>query len=583
MLNPGGDIEDLYRDFAKNYPLKTDDSGWDDFLQKMENAPVKKLPPEKPAGGNPFVHMLKKYGYWLSAAALVAVLTGVFMLNSKKENNGPPAATTAAPVENSNTLPASKAKTAPSTLPAAEAGKNLPVTREHLPGGTAETASAKGAAQPSVTKADEPLNKSQQSNKTADVLGSLPAASGKHLSKNQLPANNNGNVAKQAVETTGSTAKNTIPSKPLQPAAAAQKDPAASAILRAQHFGDNNNAGSGETTIPKNANKTITGSTATNTKDIGVPDTSIVETNQQGNNKTGAIFQTSIRQPTMGDTVLQASQTQAPAVTPPSEVIAISPNMADAAPNQPKPVDSSNAMANSISPNSTPSIASLAASRAASNNNVDSAAAIQPVVKIKTREDKYFYAGISVGPDFSTVKFQPIQKTGSNVGLLLGVYLGHHLSIESGLLFSTKNYYTSGSYFKRAFNLPNDRIELTSVNANAKFLEIPISVRYDVIHKKRFKLFVNGGLSSYFTDYEHYDFLFHRPMGYENREEESDDVCANIFSLLHVSAGLEFKLTLHNVLRFEPYFKVPFSGVGVGSLPVTSSGFYINFTHSFLK
>ncbi len=582
MLNPGGDIEDLYRDFAKNYPLKTDDSGWDEFLQKMESAPVKKLPAEKPAGGNPFADMLKKYGYWLSAAALVAVLIGVFMLNSKKESNGPPAAITGAPVENSSPLPESKAKTYPSTLPAAEARKNLPATREHLPRGTAEPLTAKGAGQSSVTKVDEPSNKTQQPNKTADVRRFLPAANGKQISKNQLPANNNSNAAKQPVETTGSTAKNTNSGKPLQPAAATQRAPAATSILNDQHFAENNNSSSGVTVQRRNDNKVFAGSVA-NVKDTGVHDTTVVENNQQGNNKTGAIFQTSIRPLTMGDTALQASQKQAPAVTTPTEVMAITPNMADAAPKQPQPVDSSNTMANAISPNATASVASLAAATAASNKNVDSAAAIQPVIKIKNREDKYFYAGISVGPDFSTVKFQAIQKTGSNAGLLLGVYLGHHLSIESGLLFSTKNYYTSGSYFKRAFNLPNDRDDLKSVTANAKFLEIPISVRYDIVHKKRFKLFVNGGLSSYFTNYERYDFLFHRTMGYENRQEESDDVCANIFSLLHVSAGLEFKLNLHNVLRFEPYIKLPFSGVGVGSLPVTSSGFYINFTHSFLK
>lgn len=581
MLNPGGDIEDLYRDFAKNYPLKTDDSGWDEFLQKLENAPVTKLPPEKPAGGNPFADILKKYGYWLSAAALVAVLTTVFVVSNKKESNGPPAATTAAQVDNSSPLPANNNGTthlAPTTAGAAK----QPAAADQPQAVVPETATAKGAGQATVANAEGGLNKTHQSAKTVGGLSALPATNGKQPRE----TNPQDNITQYTTEPTGgapkSTAKNTTVGTPVKPAATTPKDSPANTLLNGQISAGGNNTGS-KTTQSGIAKKSIT-KPFTDTKPTSVIDTATIDNKQIGSNNTGSIFQASVRRPvTVADSALQAPKKLDSAANQPSEVTASQPNMGDATPRQTETVDSSNSAAMGILPDAKATIIPLKIPASATGKGVDSAAAIQPVVSVKTRDEPYFYAGVTAGPDFSTVKFQTIQKTGSNVGLQLGVYLGHHLSIESGLLFSTKNYYTSGSYFKRPFNVPNDRQDLTSLTANAKILEIPITLRYDVVHKKRFKLFVNGGLSSYFTENERYNFLFHRPMGYEDREEESDDVYTNIFSVLHLSAGLEFKLTLRNALRFEPYIKLPFSGFGAGSLPVTSTGIYLNFTHSFLK
>ncbi|MEO6330688.1 MAG: hypothetical protein ABIO55_17270, partial [Ginsengibacter sp.] len=51
--------------------------------------------------------------------------------------------------------------------------------------------------------------------------------------------------------------------------------------------------------------------------------------------------------------------------------------------------------------------------------------------KLKGRQQR-FYAGIVAGPDFSTIKFQKIIKTGFTAGVIAGYRLNKKLSIESG-------------------------------------------------------------------------------------------------------------------------------------------------------
>jgi len=49
-------------------------------------------------------------------------------------------------------------------------------------------------------------------------------------------------------------------------------------------------------------------------------------------------------------------------------------------------------------------------------------------------------------------------------------------------------------------------------------------------------------------------------------------------SVMNVGVGYSHNIGRTGTLRIEPYIKIPFKGIGTGSLPIISSGIYFGFT-----
>lgn len=551
MLNPEGDIEDIYREFAENYPLKTDDNGWDDFMHKMQQAPIQKLPSPKAGNGSSIAEFLRKYRYWLSAAATVVVITGVMFVNSKKDKAGPPAARGPQVVNNIVAPPQ------PGNPSVKQGQKLQQVVDDNSPAG-------KKAAE-TVVQVPMPAQK------TVDASTAGSARQSEGLSK-QSSAGEKASPKTQYVQSTADDKVNkTSESKEAQaqPSTGIQS-PAAEKGIKKTVAKNSNQADKGSAVFKGRTPKVTSekalpqaaGSAELSPKSAGgkvaggdTKGTVVKDDVQPAGDKQEAVVDVS-RKPVMQDTALNATQTDT-ALAANKAKDAIAPTVKDTA----------------------TAIAAEAGEKAPGSTN----AAIQPMVKVSTKAQKYFYFGLAAGPDYSTVKFQAIKHTGFSVGAVFGVYMGHGLSIESGLLYTAKKYYSSGASFKPVYIGPVDRPDFKSVNTDGSFLEIPLLLRVNLANRKRYNFFVSGGLSSYFTTNEKYELTFHRQSGEEIRHRDSDEPCNNIFSIFHLSAGYELKLNAKNAFRFEPYLKLPLSGIGEGGLPVTSSGIYINFTHSFFK
>jgi hypothetical protein len=48
-----------------------------------------------------------------------------------------------------------------------------------------------------------------------------------------------------------------------------------------------------------------------------------------------------------------------------------------------------------------------------------------------------------------------------------------------------------------------------------------------------------------------------------------------------LSGGYERAIGEKTKIRIEPYVNIPLQGVGTGSLPISSVGFYLGISHSF--
>ncbi|MEX6688653.1 outer membrane beta-barrel protein [Danxiaibacter flavus] len=193
---------------------------------------------------------------------------------------------------------------------------------------------------------------------------------------------------------------------------------------------------------------------------------------------------------------------------------------------------------------------------------------------------KGVYLSIIGGPDFSTIKGQNVD-VGYSIGLLVGYRFAKKFSAEAGLLWDKKSYYSDGKYFKtNKINLP-DYVTILNVDGNCKMIEIPVNVRYDFATRKKGSWYVTAGSSTYLMKKEDYNYDYKRYNTAYTGYKEYSNSANNWFSIINISAGYEKKIGKTSAIRLEPYIKIPASGVGIGSMPITSFGIYAGFTKQF--
>ena len=182
-----------------------------------------------------------------------------------------------------------------------------------------------------------------------------------------------------------------------------------------------------------------------------------------------------------------------------------------------------------------------------------------------------FYYGITAGVEFNQVKNQNMTKAGLNGGILLGVQTNKKLSLETGVQLSQKKYYSEGKYFKpKTGTMPANMI-ISSLEGTSTLIEIPVSVKYN-FSKKKNTLYGKAGVSSYIITKESNKYQ----AVVSGQQQEINSTYKNTHSYLaseiRISAGYQHTLRKKINIRIEPYIQIPLKGIGIGALPVTSTG-----------
>ncbi len=202
--------------------------------------------------------------------------------------------------------------------------------------------------------------------------------------------------------------------------------------------------------------------------------------------------------------------------------------------------------------------------------------------KKKPSNKKGFYYGITAAPDISRIKGQEVKGTGYSAGIIAGYQLNAHWSVEVGLLWSRKKYFTDGKYFsKEGAQIPST-VDITWLNGGCNMFEFPLLARYDLSVKKN-TFFATAGLISYMMkkeDYKYGAWAGPGPWYYEG-ERKYDRSGDHLFSNLQLSAGYKFSLSPKMNIRIEPYLKAPLKKIGIGKMPVTSAGLLFGITRDF--
>ncbi|HET6769265.1 MAG TPA: hypothetical protein VFH08_17775 [Chitinophagaceae bacterium] len=195
----------------------------------------------------------------------------------------------------------------------------------------------------------------------------------------------------------------------------------------------------------------------------------------------------------------------------------------------------------------------------------------------RNNNESGLYAGLVTGVDLSSIHFQSV-KTGATMGLIFGYAFNKKWSIESGLLWDTKRVYDNGSHFNPPGYIPTTGVTIIAVNGKNRLYEWPVNMKYTIISGKH-SLFTTAGLSSYLMKSENYDYEYvqnnqpggHNYLSYSNETKDW-------FSVVNLSIGYTHKLGSNGTLRVEPYLKLPIKNLGVGQMPIMSTGLNIGFT-----
>ena len=210
--------------------------------------------------------------------------------------------------------------------------------------------------------------------------------------------------------------------------------------------------------------------------------------------------------------------------------------------------------------------------------------------------NRSFNVGLAFGPDFTHASSVPNNQFGNNLGITTGYYITGRLSVNSGLIYSNKFYWSSPEkHTGYALSAPSyapgpiqgGNVALFAaapaveyVNSSASIWELPLTLRFDVASHKKTKFFVNGGLSSYFIVKQKSIYFSHsgqRAMARERTDASTDN---NWFNVVNLSVGLETDIGKGLSFQVEPFAKLPFKKMGTENVFLTSYGMLLSFRFS---
>jgi hypothetical protein len=196
--------------------------------------------------------------------------------------------------------------------------------------------------------------------------------------------------------------------------------------------------------------------------------------------------------------------------------------------------------------------------------------------KKETNNLKGFFIGLVGGFDASTVKFKYKSNVGYNFGGILGYRFNKHWSLQSGAIFTQKNYKLNGQDFHPPKGSWISYYEIETVDGYCKMWDVPIIATYHFTGNSNGNSFLSVGASSYFMKNENYNYLYFYNNQYYTRTNNYKSTDQHLLGLLHISAGIERPIGKNITSIIEPYAKIPLTGVGFGSIQLSSFG--LNFS-----
>jgi hypothetical protein len=198
-----------------------------------------------------------------------------------------------------------------------------------------------------------------------------------------------------------------------------------------------------------------------------------------------------------------------------------------------------------------------------------------------TQRSPKIYWGIVFGPGINRVKNQKLQKPGFDIGLIAGIsILKGKAAVETGLLYTQKYYFSDGKYFdmdKAGSSMPPG-MDIMSVEGSSELFEVPVKLKYSVFQKNRSGIMLSTGFSSYLMTKEENDYQAMMNGSEQSMVGSYKNNKRYIAVAANISAEYNYKIGKNTRLRIEPYIQIPLKGIGIGSMPVMTTGLHFGFS-----
>lgn len=201
------------------------------------------------------------------------------------------------------------------------------------------------------------------------------------------------------------------------------------------------------------------------------------------------------------------------------------------------------------------------------------------LIKNKSNAEKGFFIGLTAGVDASTVHFNYKEDLGYNIGGIIGFRFNQHFSIKTGGIYTQKNYKMNGVDFNAPKGTWVSYFKMETVTGSCEMWDVPFIGTYHFKYNGKGNYFASLGTSSYFMKKENYSYLYYVNNQTYNRSASYSSTDQHLFALVHISGGIEKPMGKHLTGIIEPYAKIPMSGVGFGSIELSSFG--VNFSLTY--
>jgi len=193
--------------------------------------------------------------------------------------------------------------------------------------------------------------------------------------------------------------------------------------------------------------------------------------------------------------------------------------------------------------------------------------------KEKTK-DRWAFS-VLTGIDKSNIHGTGSNKLGYNFGAQVSYNLSKRWSLNTGFIYTKKNYSAKGEDFHPPKHYWTNYVTLNSLDGNCVMWDIPLNVRYNISTKPSNTWFVSTGLSSYIMRKQAYTYNYIYLGNPTTRDWETSSQENEWFKILNFSAGYERALNKSWSIQAEPFLKIPLSGVGFGSMDMSSYGLLV--------
>lgn len=192
--------------------------------------------------------------------------------------------------------------------------------------------------------------------------------------------------------------------------------------------------------------------------------------------------------------------------------------------------------------------------------------------------------GMSVSPDWSSVRFQNINQTGYKLGLDIDYQFSKRIGISTGIIFSRLLYNTNKDEYTVPKGFWTYQIRPEKVWGVCDALEIPINLRYNLFNGDRQRVFISTGVSSYMLLSEDYSFEYAANMpstlvkGWSGRTKSM-----YYFGIANFSLGYAGRLSPRSFWQVEPFVKLPLGSIGWGKVDLSSTGVFFSWKYILVK